>query len=236
VGAHNVEYFLTARIATRNISKTPLLQVLHAPVLHGGMTRQQGYERMTLDPPHHIQVLPEQGFSQQMGNQNSPLQLLQFQDPLQAHPFTLLLPQGQQQHNGPGFTSRIGQNLNHSGMGHPQGQASLQRNFVQNSLSVPPEDIQFSSTTSTSQAHPPPGQQVPTPSTNFADLPLPQLRSIYAQMIRTWMEGEKGLQLSSTSGGEGDIQRQQQLCFKLVTYKHRVLALQELINTKARAM
>jgi hypothetical protein len=49
------------------------------------------------------------------------------------------------------------------------------------------------------------------------------------------MEGEKGLQASSTSGGQGDIQRQQQLRLKLDTYKQRALALQELINMKARA-
>ena len=200
------------------------------------MTQQQGYQRMTQAPPHHIQVLQEQGFPQKMGNQNSPLQLVvQLQDPSQARQFSLLLPQGQQQHNGPGFTSCMSQNLNHFGMGHPQGQASLQRSFVQNPLSVPPADIRFSSTTSTSQAHPLPGQQVPTPSANFTDLSLPQLRSIYAQMVRTWMEGEKGLQASSTSDGEGDIQRQQQLRLKLDTYKHRVIAVQELINTKARA-
>jgi len=203
------------------------------------MTQQQGCQRFTTTrtqvPPHHIQFLPEQNFSQQMGNQNSPLRLVvQLQDPSHAHQFGMLLPQGQQQHNGPGFTSRMGQSLNHSGMGHPQGQVALQESFVQNSLSVPLTNIQFSSTPSTPQAHPPPGQQVPVPSTNFTGLPLPQLRTIYAQMIHTWMEGEKSLQASGTSGGEGEILRRQQLRLKFDTYKQRILALQEFINNKAR--
>ena len=201
------------------------------------MAQQQGYQRTTLAPPHHIQVLPELDFPQQMGNQNNhPLQLVvQLQDPSHARQFSLLLPQGQRQHSGPpGFASHMGQNVNHSGLGYLQGQASLQQSFAQNSLSVPPADLQFSSAPSIPQVHPPPGQQVPVPS-NLADLSLQQLRSIYAHMIRTWMEGEKGIQASSTSGGQGDIQRQQQLRLKLDTYKQRALALQELINTKARA-
>jgi hypothetical protein len=103
------------------------------------------------------------------------------------------------------------------------------------SNTVPPADVQSSSTPSTSQVPPPPDQQGPAPSTNFADLPLPQLRTIYAQMIHTWMEGEKSFQASGTSG-QGDIQRRQQLRLKLDTdYKQRVLALQEFINNKARA-
>jgi len=108
--------------------------------------------------------------------------------------------------------------------------------YASNILSgtVPPANVQSSSTPSTSPPSPP-GQQGPAPPTSFADLPLPQLRSIYAQMIHTWMEGEKSLQASGTSGGEGDIQRRQQLRLKLDAYKQRILALQEFINNKARA-
>ena len=223
------------------ISETPLLQGLRSQVLQGAMTQPQGCLRFarTLVPPHHIQVPSDQDFLQQTGNQcrDGPLQLVvQLQDASHARQLSLLLPQDQQQYNGSDFASRMGQNLNHSGMGHPQGQASLQQNFVQNSLSVPPTDMRFSSTPSTSQAHPPPGQQVPVPSTNFTDLSLPELRSLYAQMIRTWMEEEKGLQASSTcGGGEGDIQRRQQLRLKLNAYRQRVFELQEFMNTKARA-
>ena len=102
------------------------------------------------------------------------------------------------------------------------------------SNTVPPGDVQSSSTPSTSQVPPPPGQQGRAPTT-IADLPLPQLRTIYAQMTHIWMDGEKTFQASGTSGGEGDIQRRQQLRLKLDTYKQRVLALQEFINNKARA-
>jgi len=180
--------------------------------------------------------------SQQRSINNQMFQrVIQSQDPSLARQFTMhpaqgQQPQQQQQQNASGFNPRAGQNPNTPGMGLPQGQASLQQSFVQQSPSVPPANVQSSSTPSTSQVPPPPGQQGPAPSpTNFADLPLPQLRSIYAQMVHTWMEGEKSLQAPSTSGGEGDIQRRQQLRLKLDAYKQRVLALQEFINNKARA-
>ena len=134
------------------------------------------------------------------------------------------------------FNPRAGQNLNtlQPRMGFPQGQVSLQPNFVQPSPSVPPADVQPSLMPSTSQALPL-GQRVPAPSTNFTDLPLPQLRVIYTQMVHTWMEGEKNFQTSNASGGEGDIQRRQQQRHKLDAYKQRVDALQEFIINKARA-
>ena len=164
--------------------------------------------------------------------------VIQSQDPSLARQFNMhsaqaQQPQQQQQQNGSGFNPRAGQSLNTPGMGLPQGQASLQPSFVQPSPSVPPANVQRSLTPSTSQA-PPPGQQVPAPSTNFTDLPLPQLRVIYAQMVHTWMEGEKNFQASNASGGEGDLQRRQQR-HKLDAYKQRVQALQEFINNKARA-
>jgi hypothetical protein len=161
--------------------------------------------------------------------------VIQSQDPSLARQFNMHPAQGQQpqqqpqqQQNGSGFNPRAGQNPNTSGMGLPQGQASLQQSFVQQSPSVPPANVQSSSTPSTSQVPPPPGQQGPT---NFADLPLTQLRTVYGQMLHTWVEGEKSLQASGTSGGDGDIQRR----IKLDNYKQRVTALQEFINNKARA-
>ena len=138
--------------------------------------------------------------------------------------------------SSPWFNPRAGQNLTtlQARIGFPQGQVSLQPSFSQPSPSVPLANIQPSSTPSTSQPPPPPGQQVPAPSTNFTDLPLPQLRVIYAQMVHTWMEGEKNFQASNASGGEGELQRRQQR-HKLDAYKQRVHALQECINNKARA-
>ena len=165
--------------------------------------------------------------------------VIQSQDPSLARQFNMHSAQAQQQQqqqNGSGFNPRAGQNLNTPGMGLPQGQASLQPSFAQPSPSVPPANVQPSLTPATSQAQapPPPGQQVPAPSTNFTDLPLPQLRGIYTQMVHTWMEGEKNFQASNASGGEGDLQRRQQR-HKLDAYKQRVQALQEFINNKARA-
>ena len=233
--------------------------------MQGAMTPQQAQERFAMIQAAHPHAFPEQGVPQQLppgfsggppgGTPQQQLAALsqrsinnqmfqrviqsQSQDPTLARQFNMHLAQGQQPQqqqpqNGSGFNPRAGQNPNTPGMGLPQGQAPLQPSFVQASPSVPPANVQSSSTPSTSQV-PPPGQQGPAPSTNFADLPLPQLRTIYAQMIHTWMEGEKSLQASGTSGGEGDIQRRQQLRLKLDTYKQRVLALQEFINNKARA-
>jgi hypothetical protein len=55
------------------------------------------------------------------------------------------------------------------------------------SPSVPSANVQPSSTPSASQPPPPTGQQVPIPSANFADLPLSQLRVLYAQIKHTVM-------------------------------------------------
>jgi hypothetical protein len=159
--------------------------------------------------------------------------VFQGQDPSQARQFGMLLAQGQQQQqqqNGSGFASRPGQNFNSPGVGLPQGQASLQQNFVQPSPSVPHANIQSSSTPSTSQAPPPAGQQ----AGNFADLSLQQLRHLHGQMMRFVIEGEKNFQASSATGGEGDIQRQQ-FRTKLELYKQRLVVLQEIVNAKTRA-
>ena len=244
---------------------TQILQALRKQVLQGAMTPQQAQERFAMIQTAHPHAFPEQGVPQQLppgfsggppaGNPQQQLaalsqrslasnqmfqRVIQSQDPSLARQFNMHTAQGQQpqqhqQQNGSGFNPRAGQSLNTPGMGLPQGQASLQPSFVQPSPSVPPANVQSSLTPSTSQAPPPPGQQVPTSSTNFTDLPLPQLRAVYAQMIHTWMEGEKNLQAPNTSGGEGDLQRRQQLRLKLDTYKQRIHVLQEFINNKARA-
>jgi len=57
---------------------------------------------------------------------------------------------------------------------------------------------------------------------------------LYAQIMRNVIEGEKNFQASSTSGSEGDIQRQQ-FRAKLDAYKQRLPQLQEIINAKAVA-
>jgi len=159
--------------------------------------------------------------------------VFQGQDPSQARQFGMLLAQGQQQpqqqQNGSGFASRPGQNFNPP-VGLPQGQASLQQSFVQPSPSVPHANVQSSSTPSASQAPPSAGQQ----AGNFADLSLQQLRHLHGQMMRFVIEGEKNLQASSATGGEGDIQRQQ-LRAKLELYKQRLIVLQEIVNAKTRA-
>ena len=165
--------------------------------------------------------------------------VFQGQDPSQARQFGMILTQGQQQpqqqqqqqqQNGSGFVSRPGQSFNPPGVGLPQGQASLQQSFVQPSPSVSHANVQSSSTPSASQAPPSAGQQ----AGNFSDLSLQQLRHLHGQMMRFVIEGEKNLQASSATGGEGDIQRQQHRT-KLEVYKQRLLVLQEIVSAKTRA-
>jgi len=169
-------------------------------------------------------------------NQINPLQrVMQAQDP--SHPsharqFSMLLP-GQQQQNGSGIGSRMGQNLNSSGMGLSQGPGSIQQNFIQPSPSIPHANSQSSSTPSVSQISQPGAQQVSGPLGNLVEVPLPQLRALSTQLQHVVIEGEKNLQAPS-SAGEGDIQRQQ-LRAKIELNKQRLRALQEVINMKTRA-
>ena len=100
-------------------------------------------------------------------------------------------------------------------------------------MSFSPANAQPSLTPSASQPPPPTGQQVPIPSANFADLPLPQLHMLYTQIMRTVMDGEKNSKLLVLLVQDlGDIQRQQ-FRAKLDAYKQRLLQLQEIINAKA---
>jgi hypothetical protein len=171
-------------------------------------------------------------------NQINALQrVIQTQDPSHARQFNMLLPgqqqqQQQQQQNGSGIASRMGQNINPSGVGLPQGPGSLQQNFIQPSPSVPHANPQPSSTPSASQIPQPGAQQVSGPPGNLADVPLPQLRALSTQLLHVVMEGEKNLQATSSSG-EGDIQRQQ-LRSKVELNKQRLRALHEVINMKMR--
>jgi hypothetical protein len=73
---------------------------------------------------------------------------------------------------------------------------------------------------SPSRSPPLPASSPTTPLSSPLPFTMPslQLCTIYAQMIHTWMEPEKGVRASSTSGGEGDIQRHQRLRLKLNTY------------------
>jgi len=165
---------------------------------------------------------------------NTMQRVIQTQDPSHTHQFNMLLPgQQQQQQNGSGIASRMGQNLNPSGMSLPQGPGSLQQNFIQPSPSVPHANPQPSSTPSASQIPQPGTQQVSGPPGNLADVPLPQLRALSTQIQHVVVEGEKNLQAISSSG-EGDSQRQQ-IRAKIELNKQRLRALHEVITMKLRA-
>ena len=220
---------------------TQFIQALRMKVRQGAMTQQQARERLAMMQASAPHLFPGQGVPRQLppgfqaggmlsgtpvqqpatlpqlerpqsaiNDQISPVS--QAQDPSHARQFSMLLAQyQQQQQNDSGLTCRVGQHLNPLGMG-----------------------LQSSLTPSASQPPPPTGQQVPIPSANFADLPLHQLRMLYAQIMRNVIEGEKNFQASSTSGSEGDIQRQR-LREKLDADKQRLLQLQDIVIAKARA-
>ena len=151
----------------------------------------------------------------------------QAQDSLHARQLNMMVAQGQQPQNG--FASRVGQNLHPSGMGLPQGQGSLQQNFIQPSPSVPPANIQTSTAPPTSQ--PPLGGPQTGLQKNFAELPVPQLSNIYNQLMRAVEEGEKSLNAAGSTGGEGDMQRQS-LRGRLESQKQLLLHIRDLINLK----
>jgi hypothetical protein len=185
-------------------------------VVQSVTTPQQAQERHAIMQAPQSHAFPERSVPWQLSinNQISPLQhVIRAQDPPHAHQFSTFIPQDQQQQqqNDSGFASCAGQNFIPPGVGFPQGQALLQQGFVQ----------------------PCPGQQDPIPPGNFADLSLPQLRGLHAQMRRFVIEGEKNLRTSSATGGEGDIQRQQ-LRAKLDCYQKRLPVLREIIDSKTR--
>lgn len=137
------------------------------------------------------------------------------------------IPSGtpQQQVAGSDTASHIGQSLNPSGTGLPQGPGSPQQNITQPSASNPHTNSQPSSTTSASQIP----QPIPDPPLTIVDVPLPQLRALSIQLLQIVTEGEKYLQANSSSG-ESEILRQVRA--KVEQSKHRVRVLTGVMNTK----
>jgi hypothetical protein len=209
-------------------------------VLQGIMTPQQARERLAMTQTSLPRSFPERNVIGQLSsnNQISPhRQVVQAQDPSYTYEFSTFVAQDQhQQQNGSvsGFDVPAGQNFNHPGLGHPHGYASPQQSFVRPYPSAPLANVQYSSMPPTMQELPLAGQQVPVTSSNFTELPFAQLRLLHTQMLRVVMDGEKSIQAISTTGPEGDIQRQQ-LRVKVDAYKQRLLILQEFINAKIRA-
>jgi len=163
-------------------------------------------------------------------NQLNPLQRpIQAQDHLNARPSNMLLAQGQQQPNGSSFTSQVGQNLHPSGMGLPQGQGSLQQNFVQRTPPVPSANLQPSSAPS-SQAPSQGGQQNYNLG-NITDAPVQQLFNLFNQLKYAITEGEKKFRAAGNSGGEVDPQRQA-LRAKLDSQKQVLFRIRDMIIAK----
>jgi hypothetical protein len=238
-----------------------IILALRAQVQQGNMTHKQALDRLAIVQASSAHSFEERSAPQQLppgfnaggvpsgnahrqmdilsqyaqvssNNQINTLQrVIQAQDPSHARQFNMLLPGQLQQQNASGIASRMGQNLNPSGMGLPQGPGSLQQNFIQPSPSVPHANPQPSSTPSASQVPQPGAQQVSGPPGSIVDVPLPQLRALFTQLLHVVMEGEKNLQATSSSG-EGDIQQQQQLRAKIELNKQRLRALHEVINMK----
>ncbi|KAI9440128.1 hypothetical protein H4582DRAFT_1578964 [Lactarius indigo] len=188
-------------------------------------------QRQLSNRPVGIYYGSPQQRQQQLRQQQLKQRVMQAQqDSLYARQLNILVAQGQQQQNG--FASRVGQNLHPPEMGLPQGQGSLQQNFIQPSPSVPPANLQSSVAPSASQPTPPGGTQIHSLPKNFIDMPVPQLSIVYGQLMRTVEEGEKNLNAAGPSaGGEGEMQRQA-FRARLDSQKQLLVNIRELINLK----
>jgi hypothetical protein len=184
-------------------------------VVQGVTAPQQARERLPITRAPQSHASPERSVPWQfpINNQISPLQHgIRAKDAPHVHHFSPFIPQDQhQQQNDSGFASRAGQTFIPPVVGFPQGLAPLQQGFGQ----------------------PCPGQQVPVPPGDFADLSLTQLRVLHAQITRFMVEGEKDLQASGATGGEGNIQRQQ-LHAKLDIYQKHLSELHGIIDAKTK--
>ncbi|KAH9057865.1 hypothetical protein EDB87DRAFT_1628606 [Lactarius vividus] len=238
-----------------------LFRYLQVQVAQGHMTREQAQERLTmLQASAHTfqeQNVPQQippGFaaggmaggsaqqqmaalsqrSQAPGSNPMIQRVMQAQaqaqqDSLHARQLNMLVAQGQQQPNG---FARVGQNLHPPGMGLPQGQGSLQQNFIQPSPSVPPANIQSSVVPSTSQPTPLGGAQIHNLPKNLVDMSMQQLSNSYSQLMRIVEDGEKNLNAAGAStSSEGDMQRQAYRA-RLDQQKQLLVNIRELINLK----
>ena len=214
-----------------------IITALRAQVQQGNMTHKQALDRLAmmqasahssqeqpvpqqLPPGFNAAGVPSGNAHRQMDTLSQHAQVsannqqinnlaIQAQDASHARQMiALLLGQQQQQQNGSDIASRMGQNLDPSGMGLPQGPGSVQ------------------------QIPQPGAQQVSGPPGNLVDVPLPQLCALSTQLLHVVIEGEIHLQAPS-SFGEGDIQRQQ-LRAKIDLNKLRLSALHEVINMKRR--
>src|SRR5258707_9641981 len=190
-----------------------IILALRAQVQQGNMTQQQALDRLAMIQASSAHSFQEQRVPQQLppgfntGGTPPPSgitqqqiaiailsqRFMQPQDPSHARQFNMRLP-GQQQQNGSGIASHMGQNFNPSGMGLPQEPGSLQQNFVQPSPSVPHANPESSSTPFAFQPPQPGAQQVSGPPGNLGDVPLPQLRALYIQLGHLVTAGERKLQ------------------------------------------
>ena len=245
------EFFAHIRVQAR------IIRILRNQVTQGVMTREQAWERLAMmrmttqafqeqNAPQQIPSgFPAGGMAGGSAQQqlaaalsqhpqapgSNPMNTLQrVQESLQAQQLNMLVAQGQQPQNS--FASRVGQNLHPPGMGLPQGQGSLQQNFIQ-PLPSDPANFQPSSAPSTSQLSPLGGpQQMQAIFKTFVDMPLPQLTGVYAQLARTIEEGKRNLNAAGSTGGESDMQQRQALRARLDGQKQLLINIRDLINSR----
>jgi hypothetical protein len=225
-----------------------IILALRAQVQQGNMTHKQALDRLAmmqasahsfqeqsapqqLPPGFNVGGVPSGNAHQQMGAFSQHAQvsindrmdiLRQTQDHSHLRQFNMDICQGPQLQNDSGLTPRTPSNQNPLRMDPPQdsqGPGSMQEIFPPASYYA---NVPSSSAPSASQLPP-----------RLFDVPLPQLRALSTQLLHVVVEGEKSLQATSSSWGEGDIQRQQ-LRAKVELNKKRLRALHEVINMKMR--
>lgn len=200
--------------STHSFNERGAPQQLISGFNNGGVPSDNAHQQMDTLPQHA------------QASTNDQMSLLrhaiQTQDASRRHQFNMHIYQSPQLQNDSGLTSRMSSNPNPLEMVPPQGSQGpglMQENFPP----VPYANVPSSSALSASQ--PPPG---PHPTNSIFDVPLPQLRALYTQLMHIVVEGEKCLRNSN----EGDIQPHFRA--KLELNKRRLHALQEVIDTKVR--
>jgi hypothetical protein len=213
----SLEYYPSLFIPKYSAHTHPLIQIilaLRAQVQQGNMTHKQALDRLSM-----MQASSAHSFNERSAPQQLP-RAIQTQDALHRHQFNTHICQGPQLQNDSGLTSRMSSNPNPLRMDpsqDSQGPGTMQEIFPP----VPYANVPSSSAPSASQ--PPPRPH------SILDVPLPQLRALYTQLVHIIMEGEKALRSSS----EGDIQLH--IRAKLELNKSHLSALQEIIDVKVWA-
>lgn len=217
------ERFAALRTSVAHPFHEQNVQQISSGFTTGGMAGGSAQQQMAALPQR-----PQAPASNPMNSLHQ--RVIQTQDSIHARQLNMLVAQGQQQQQN-GFASRVGQTLHPPGMGLPQGQGSLQQNFIQPSPSVPPANLQSSAAPSAPQPTQLGGPQIHNLPKNISEIPIPQLTILYNSLVRAVEDGERNFNAVGGTGGESDMQRQA-LRAKIDNQKQTLSFIRDFINLK----